>query len=463
LVTPLQAQEGTDRETLLARIQRLEERLAVLEGRAEPEPADRTGPAQAVAGAVDTDLSRALLARLDDLEQRLSSLESTAVLSEPETRVRQVEVWVDDSGAEYDHPVEGAKRTFTYQRERVYRRQTINEKIEEALAGQEGSRVQIGVDAASTIQFAERTKGDNTQADGNAYSLASADLFFTARLAQNTLFFADVVGLSGPSPDEEIEPITLLNAYTARLSLQTELNLREAWLRTEFFEQKLALSFGRLDLTNYFDENAAANDETIQFISDALVNNPALGLSSNGPGLVAVFDPKSGLDFKVGMQQSDPEATSLSEAIFTLAEVGYVARPFDLPEGKYRLWYRRDDGSDENRDAFGVSIDQKLTPIVTLFARYGSAEADIGRDHFYSGGFQFRNGWVINPLDVWGIGYAYADLGTGESEHLAEGYYAVHLAERLRLSLHLQHVIESKPAMEDVGYLLPGLRLQASF
>jgi hypothetical protein len=37
-------------------------------------------------------------------------------------------------------------------------------------------------------------------------------------------------------------------------------------------------------LTNYFDHNVAANDETSQFISDALVNNPALGLAINGVG-----------------------------------------------------------------------------------------------------------------------------------------------------------------------------------
>jgi carbohydrate-selective porin OprB len=67
---------------------------------------------------------------------------------------------------------------------------------------------------------------------------------------------------------------------------QNELNLREAWLRTEFFGQRLVLTAGRLDLTNYFDRNAGANDETTQFISDALVNNQMLGLAVNGTGMV---------------------------------------------------------------------------------------------------------------------------------------------------------------------------------
>jgi hypothetical protein len=64
--------------------------------------------------------------RIQELEKRVSDLESSTVLSEPETRVRRVEVYVDKNGNVHDQPVDGAKKTTTYQRERVYRRQTIN-------------------------------------------------------------------------------------------------------------------------------------------------------------------------------------------------------------------------------------------------------------------------------------------------------------------------------------------------
>lgn len=139
-----------------------------------------------------------------------------------------------------------------------------------------------------------------------------------------------MVGLSGSTPDIEIEPLTLLNGYTARLGEDNRLTLREAWIKTEIFDQELALTFGRLDLTAFFDRNAAANDETIQFLSDALVNNPALGLSSNGAGVAAVYDSKAGFSARLGFQQSDPKATNLSKSIYALAVVGYLARPFGL-------------------------------------------------------------------------------------------------------------------------------------
>jgi hypothetical protein len=404
-----------------------------------------------------------LLQRIASLEQRITDLESNTVLSEPETRVRRVEVFVDEGGSETDAPAPGATPQVTYQRERVYRRQTISEKIDEAIEEADERRVAVGVDAAMATQFSRRTDGD-LDVNRNAYALASADLFFTAGIAQYTIFFADIVGLSGSPPDTQIPTLTLLNGYTARLVAQNQLNLREAWLRTELFGQRLALTAGRLDLTNYFDQNAFANDESTQFLGDALVNNQMLGLSSNGTGVATEFDAKNGLRLKFGFQQSNDEAESLSDSMFTLSEVGYTFTPFALPEGTYRVWFRTDNTPEIGGLAkgWGISLDQKLTPFVGVFARYGASNLDPGRDNFWSVGVGFQSGFIFNPRDTWGIGYAQMDLETGQKEHLTEGYYNFLLTDRLRLSFHLTHVIDDDPA-SDFGYLLPGVRFQAAF
>jgi hypothetical protein len=418
---------------------------------------------------------QALLDRIQQLEQRLGDLESSAVLSEPETRVKRIEVYVDPNGIQTDEPVPGAKKEVTYQRERVYRRQTINEKIEEAMAAAEDQAVRLGVDATTVTQGAGRTTGDRSRPDMRAYALASADLLFAAKLAQYTSFFADVVALSGGPPDREIPSLTLLNGYTARLVNQNELNLREAWLKTQLFSQRLSLTAGRLDLTNYFDRNTAANDETTQFISDALVNNQMLGLAVNGTGLAVEYDPKNAFAFRVGVQQSNPDATSLSDSIYSLAEVGYTMTPFSLPEGHYRLWYRVNNGDVQSKHAVGVSLDQKMSPIVTLFGRYGTQDLGHGLfadctttfvrcyDRYFSGGISFANGLNFNPLDTWGIGYAQMDLSGGDKEKLTEWYYNVQMTERLHLSFTLQHVLDSPGDTGKFGYILPGIRLQAAF
>jgi hypothetical protein len=425
-------------------------------------PLDITMSAATAAEAAEFERTQ-LLQRIATLEQRITDLESTTVLSEPETRVRRIEVFVDPTGGVHEESVPGAQPVVTYERERVYRRQTINEKIEQALEDAEKRSVSIGVDAAMATQFAGRTRGD-LDADRRAYALASADLFFTAGIAQNTIFFADIVGLSGSPPDAEIPSLTLLNGYTARLIRQNEINLREAWLRTELFGQRLALTAGRLDLTNYFDQNAFANDETTQYISDALVNNQMLGLSSNGTGVAAEFDPKNGFRFKFGFQQSNTDATNLSDSLYTLSEVGYTFTPFALPEGTYRAWFRTDNTAPSIRKGVGLSFDQKLTNIAGLFARFGTQETDVDdRDNFYSFGLGFQNGLNISPLDTWGIGYAHMDLASSEAEHLAEGYYNFHLTERLRLSFHLTYVLDRPDTDRRFGYLLPGVRFQAAF
>lgn len=457
--------QQNDQQALLRRIELLEKRLTELQAQGRGTPGQPQAPSaqsrtEQPGGTAQAD-SQAVLERLEAIEKRMADLESSAVLSEPETRVKRIEVWVDKNGNEYDQPTAGAEKTVTYQRERVYRRQTINEKIEEALASEETKSVSLGIDVASVTQGVYQTTGPDSEADGHAYELASADLIFAAKLAQNTTLFADVVGLSGSPPDSEVQGLTLLNAYTARLVRQNELNLREAWIRTELFDQKLALSLGRLDLTNYFDNNTVANDETSQFLSDALANNPLLGLSSNGAGLAAVYDPKGAYTFKVGVQQSDPDATNLSESIYSLAEIGYRARPFSLGEGNYRLWYRQDNSADVDRNAFGVSLDQRLTPTVSVFGRFGSGDADAGHDRFYSVGLQFQNNYVFNPLDVWGFGYAQLKLASDAKERLVESYYNLWLSEKLRVSFHLQYVREFQPGAPTLGYVVPGIRLQA--
>jgi hypothetical protein len=457
--------ERSSQEITVPTTQAINVRLNVLEI-----PGAETAATPAAGGAAD---NQVLLDRIKTLEERLNALEASTVLSEPETRVKRIEVYVDRNGNEHDQPVDGAKKKVTYQRERVYRRQTINEKIEDALADQEKRSVKVGVSAAIIPQFAIRSKGEPMKADGHAYQLANADLYFTANIAQHTMFFADVVGISGTPPDLEVPSLTLLNSFTARLERQNQLNLREAWLRTELLSRRLALTAGRLDLTNFFDHNAIANDETSQFLSDALVNNPSLGLAVNGSGFAAVYDPKKGLNFKIGFQQSNPSATSLSDSIYSLAEVGYFLNPFKIGEGNYRFWYRVnnldvDRGGPsairEHRNAFGTSFDQRLSSTVTLGGRFGASQSEIGgRDQFYSGALQFRNHLVLYPGDYWAFGYSQSNLRSGDREQLAEGYYNFQIAEKFKLSFHLTHVLETRPGSPKTGFFVPGIRLQASF
>lgn len=434
------------------------------------EPLEVPGAETAAPVGQSTD-NQALLARIDALEKRLAELESTTVLSAPEIRTKREVKYIDKNSNIYDEPGDGRKPTVTYERERVLRRQNIDDKIADALNNDKAKSVAVGVSAGMAAQGVVQTMGAEQDFNGHAYALASADVTFAARVAQNTTFFADLVGLTGPPPDNEVSGITLLNSFTSRLVLQNQLNIREAWLRTELFRQRFSLTAGRIDLTNYFDRSTVANDEFTEFLSDALVNSPALGLPVNGIGLVGIYDPKDSWLVKLGYQQSALTVDSLSNAAFNLGEVDHLMRPLGLPEGNYRFWYRYaspHQAREVNRPAahgssVGTSIDQKLTDQLTLFGRYGYGIVDIGRLHFYSGGFQVQKRFVVNPGDQWAFGYAQTVVPGFGRENLAEGYYNFRLSDKLRLSFHLAHVVEARPAQKDIGYFVPGLRFIATF
>jgi hypothetical protein len=464
-----------ERQLLLQRLQQLEGRLNQIEsgrGMASAPPPPAAG--------LDT---QAILDRLEQLDTRLSNLETGAVLSEPTINVKEITTYVDQNGNEYDQPGPGREPQITYQRERVFRRQSVDNAIEEALANQEATGINLGVSSVSSAQVAIPTRRGFDR-EGNrlprthVYGVSQADITFLAKSAAlNTSFFADLVGIGGSPPDSEIPALSLLNSQTARLD-NNRLSVREAWVRTELGRnQMFAVTVGQVDLTNYFDRNAVANDETSQFISDALVNSQALGLINNGLGAVLVIDPKSDFNFKVGVQQSTPNATSLSQGLFSMAEVEYIAVPFGIGEGHYRLWGRLDNSTGHNNYAWGVSVDQKVAPTVTLFGRYGYGDVAPGvgddrdpetglldtrtfRVKFFSFGVGFQAPFSINPLDRWGVGFAQTEVKHADQEKIAEIFYNLHLTEHLEVSAMLQYAFEHGL---DAKYLIPGTRIKVEF
>jgi len=455
------AGQGDDRAILLQRLQQFEQRLNQLESARGGTPA----PASPMpTGPIDT---QAILDKLDLLDQRIVSLETNTVLSAPKINVKEVEVYVDPNGTVYDAPGPNRTAQITYQRERVFRRQVVEDEIEEALAKQAEDGIEIGVSSITTIQGAFQTRGPKLtpDPDGHIYGVTQSDITFLAQSAAlNTSFFADVVAIGGPLPNGEIPGLTLLNSQGARLS-NNRLQMREAWIRTEFFGQKLGFTIGQVDLTNYFDRNAVANDETTQFISDALVNNQVLGLANNGLGFVAVWDPKTNYNFKIGVQQSEadpnnPIATNLNDSIFSLAEFEYIMVPFGIGEGHYRIWGRLDNSTGQERTGWGISIDQHVSPEISIFGRYGNGDVGGTRVHFFDAGLGFQAPFTFTPLDRWGVGYAQTELVQGPNEKLIEGFYNLHLSDHLAVSAMLQYVVESAVGS---NFIMPGLRLGVTF
>ena len=115
-----------------------------------------------------------------------------------------------------------------------------------------------------------------------------------------------------------------MNADAETLGGQDEkLTVREGWLWLKFVNDRLDFFIGQLDLTNYFDRNVFANDETTQFLNGALVNNPMLKQPVNGAGMTLRWDAGRDLGFSLGGQTTHALDEDFLSEPFVIGEIDY--------------------------------------------------------------------------------------------------------------------------------------------
>ena len=158
-------------------------------------------------------------------------------------------------------------------------------------------------------------------------------------------------------------------------------------------QQKAELTFGKIDVLGFFDQNEVAGDETTQFINTVFVHNPLLdaggevGADANGyqPGVIAAYVNERDAArpwrlsvgvFGAGEKGANYEDTADSPLVIAQAE---KTLSFNGRTGNYRFyaWTRRDvpkftdESISERHTGLGISIDQQLSDGVKVFGRYG--------------------------------------------------------------------------------------------
>ncbi len=154
--------------------------------------------------------------------------------------------------------------------------------------------------------------------------------------------------------------------------------------------EHLHLTFGKIDPFVFFDQNAAADDESAKFMNNVFVHNPLLdsggdiGADAYGfaPGAIFQYvnERRKGSEWmlSLGVFGSGPGANfsgSLSAPLL-IAQAETKAR-FNYLPGNYRVYLWQNgrasgyDGIERHHAGFGASIDQRLTDDLTLFGRYG--------------------------------------------------------------------------------------------
>ncbi len=241
----------------------------------------------------------------------------------------------------------------------------------------------------------------------------------------------------------------------------------------------------------FFDQNAVAGDETLQFLNLAFVHNPMLdaggdiGVDATGfaPGLrVALFNASDALNsWRLSLGLFGPNNTS-TPMVMLQAEMAHDF--FSGFPGNYRvyLWnnpqalhFDPEFSGPQNHSGWGLSMDQRVTQGVTVFGRYG--QQSVGQVRFDRaltlgselGGAMW--GRVEDSLGV-GLGWlrtsdAYRDFAAasgagsvGAMERITEVYYRFKLGKQFELTPSFQWIANPGGSLGNPDVRVLGIRSQ---
>lgn len=256
--------------------------------------------------------------------------------------------------------------------------------------------------------------------------------------------------------------------------------------------ESMRLTFGKIDPFVFFDQNAAADDESTKFMNNAFVHNPLLdsggdvGADQYGfaPGLVAGYRN----------ERSKPQSWGASVGVFGSGPganfSGSPSRPFVIGQlestqwlfgglaGNYRLYAWTNgrasdfDGAEARHSGYGVSADQRVGDALTLFGRYGhqakgrprfdralTLGAELGGDYWgrAADSFGIAAGWLRTSDD------ANPDSALAASERIAELYYRFRVNSRFELSPDLQYIRRPAGDAAAPSIKVVGLRARIGF
>jgi len=245
--------------------------------------------------------------------------------------------------------------------------------------------------------------------------------FFSS--APNALAFR----ASGASPDDSV---TILGQawYQAAIPLPF-LGFKP------YSRETLELTFGKMDIFGFFDQNAAAGDESKQFLNSVFVHNPMLdaageiGVDANGfqPGFVASYlnyvDKMQPWRLSLGLFGAGDRGSNYQRSLsspLVMVQAEKQLKLFGGLTGNYRIygWNRKEgtdfDGSSSKHTGIGASIDQRIGDGVRVFARYGKlVNGELPFNQAVTAGAEFSGSYWARGADAIGIAGAWLQAGKG--------------------------------------------------
>lgn len=270
--------------------------------------------------------------------------------------------------------------------------------------------------------------------------------------------------------------------------------------------EHLHLTAGKIDPFVFFDQNAAADDESARFMNNAFVHNPLLdsggdiGADAYGfaPGAIVQYvnNQQKGAEWGLSLGAFGSGAganfTGSLNDPFVIAQFDTAAR-FNFLPGNYRayLWNNGRgagyDGLARKHSGVGVSVDQKVDDDLTLFGRYGrQLKGKVRFDRALTVGAELAGTPWARAADGVGIalgslrtsadfrndsltvdadGDTVADFGyqAGGNEQQTELYYRYKLNSHVELSPHFQWIRNPGGDGSAATVKVVGLRAKVGF
>ncbi|MBP5997940.1 MAG: carbohydrate porin [Azonexus sp.] len=299
---------------------------------------------------------------------------------------------------------------------------------------------------------------------------------------------------SGASPDDSV--VILGQAY-----YQAAIPLPFGGFKP-YSRETLDITFGKMDIFSFFDQNAGAGDESRQFLNSVFVHNPLLdagrevGVDANGfqPGFIVgytnSFDKTQPWRLSLGVFGTGPrgsnyEASLTQPLLFAQAET--QLKLFGGLTGNYRLYaWNRSAGEDfdylqtnqtTQHTGIGVSVDQRVGDGITVFGRYGNlVKGELPFNQAVAVGAQFSGSYWDRGADAFGIGFSWLQTGSAYknatydwngnaltfvptgAETITELYYRYRLSPQFELSPDFQWLTQGGGNPDAKSAYVFGLR-----
>ncbi len=256
----------------------------------------------------------------------------------------------------------------------------------------------------------------------------------------------------------------------------------------------LEITFGKIDPFVFFDQNAAADDETTRHLNLAFVHNPLLdagggaGLDAYGftPGLRLAYQDRQfetrGWAASLGVFGSGP-GSAFDDSLqrpFVIAQAEARLQPFAGREGHFRTygWHNgrataHDGATIERQRGWGVSFDQQVGDGVTLWGRYGrSIAGEPAFTRALTTGVEFagtnwnRSADAVGVAVGWlssGRAYRAANPDMHGTEQLMELYYRREVIPGFELTPDYQFIRHAAADRTAPDAHVLGLRAQLTF